>query len=119
MIEYLQILEPILFNPLKHYLPFIKEFTEKNANAFLLNEQDVKEISSLIMSTAMIPENIIEKTGDDLEGARIIATADLIGQMADRAYLEKLIGQVNAHEKVEVLTDANVTGFGANIVFSF
>jgi heterodisulfide reductase subunit A-like polyferredoxin len=29
-----------------------------------------------------------------------------------RAYLEKLIGQVNAHEKVEVLTDANVTGFG-------
>jgi len=29
-----------------------------------------------------------------------------------RAYLEKLIGRVNEHEKIEVLTDARVLGFG-------
>ncbi len=28
------------------------------------------------------------------------------------AYLDKLIGQVNAHERVEVITEARVTGFG-------
>ncbi len=28
------------------------------------------------------------------------------------SYIEKLISEVNAHEKVEVLTDASVTGFG-------
>ncbi len=31
MIADLQIPEPILFNPLKHYLPFIREFTNKNS----------------------------------------------------------------------------------------
>ena len=31
MIDDLQIPEPILFNPLKHYLTFIREFTNKNS----------------------------------------------------------------------------------------
>jgi hypothetical protein len=67
------------------------EFTEKNAGVFQLSDNEVSEISSFIACTGMKSDYISTLTGEDHTGGCILGTADLIGQMSDRAYLEKLL----------------------------
>ena len=67
------------------------EFTEKNYEALNLLPENVSAITSLIECTCLSPDPIDELTGEDLLCGAIIATADIIGQMSDRTYLEKLL----------------------------
>ncbi|HNX22892.1 MAG TPA: hypothetical protein PKG60_02510 [Spirochaetota bacterium] len=67
------------------------EFTEKNAAVFQLSGNEVSEISSLIACTGLKSDYISTLTGEARDGGCILGTADLIGQMSDRAYLEKLL----------------------------
>jgi len=67
------------------------EFTEKNAGFFQLSDSEVSEISSFIACTGMKSDYIATLAGEDHVGGCILGTADLIGQMSDRAYLEKLL----------------------------
>lgn len=67
------------------------EFTEKNSGILNLSGNDVYEISSFIACTGLKTDNIYMLSGEDRIGGNILGTADLIGQMSDRAYLEKLL----------------------------
>jgi len=67
------------------------EFTEKNASVLQLAENDISEISSFIACTGLKSDYISSLSGEELAGGSILGTADLIGQMSDRAYLEKLL----------------------------
>ncbi len=67
------------------------QFTEKNADILQLSESDVSEISSYIACTGIKSDYVSMLTGDIQTGGGILGTADLIGQMSDRAYLEKLL----------------------------
>jgi len=66
-------------------------FTEKNASIFQLSENDILEISSFISCTGLKSDYVSTLTGDAGSAGYILGTADLIGQMSDRAYLEKLL----------------------------
>ncbi len=66
-------------------------FVERNAADFHLSPADVKQICSLIFCTDIRAESHKMLTGEVAEAGAIIGTADLIGQMSDRAYLEKLL----------------------------
>ncbi len=67
------------------------EFTEKNSDILQLSEDQISEISSFIACTGMKTDYISTLSGEALIGGSILGTADLIGQMSDRAYLEKLL----------------------------
>lgn len=67
------------------------EFTEKNAKLFQLSAKETAEISSFIACTGIKSDYICTLNDEDRIGGCILGTADLIGQMSDRAYLEKLL----------------------------
>jgi len=67
------------------------EFTEKNAAILNLSQPDIAEISTFIACTGLKYDYIYNLTGEERIGGSILGTADLIGQMSDRAYLEKLL----------------------------
>jgi hypothetical protein len=67
------------------------EFTEKNAELFQLSPGEIGEISSFISCTGLKSDYISTLNDEDRIGGCILGTADLIGQMSDRAYLEKLL----------------------------
>lgn len=67
------------------------QFTEKNAAILKLSKSDVNEISSYIACTGVKSDYISKLSGETKTGGCILGTADLIGQMSDRAYLEKLL----------------------------
>lgn len=67
------------------------DFTARNARFFRLKKNDVAEISDFIACTGLKSDCISTLSGEDLAGGCILGTADLIGQMSDRAYLEKLL----------------------------
>ncbi len=69
------------------------DFVEKHAADLLLDPQEVSDISDMILCTdllADIPDIKFTSKKVELMG-KILATADLIAQMADRTYLEKLL----------------------------
>jgi len=66
-------------------------FTKKNSETLKLLPEDLPKITSLIECTCITPDPIDKLTGEDLLCGAIIATADIIGQMSDRRYLEKLL----------------------------
>lgn len=66
-------------------------FVEKNAASFHLSAADVREISSLILCTGLKADSHRGLSGDVAEAGAILGTADLLGQMSDRTYLEKLL----------------------------
>lgn len=66
------------------------EFAEKNAEAFKLSRERVDRIISLIECTGLKSDCRVSEDEMALAGS-ILGTADLLGQMADRAYLEKLL----------------------------
>jgi len=67
------------------------EFTERNAKILRLTRNDVSEIRNFIACTGLKSDTVSNLSGDELAGGCILGTADLIGQMSDRAYLEKLL----------------------------
>ena len=67
------------------------EFTEQNAEILQLSDNDISEISSFIACTGIKSDYVSTLSGETRTGGSILATADLIGQMSDRAYLEKLL----------------------------
>jgi len=81
------------------------EFTEKNAEAFKLNPEKVKRISSFIECTGLQSDCRILPDDDKALAGSILGTADLLGQMSDRTYLEKLLFLY--HE----FTEAGLEGF--------
>lgn len=66
-------------------------FVEKNAANFHLATADIREISSLIFCTGLRPDSHRGLSGEVAEAGAILGTADLLGQMSDRTYLEKLL----------------------------
>ena len=56
-----------------------------------LAKDDVRQISAFIRCTGLNVDDIGPLKGDEGEAGAILGTADLLGQMSDRAYLEKLL----------------------------
>lgn len=67
------------------------DFTKKNAERLGISVEQIGEISSFIACTGLNTDFISNLSGDEYVGGSILGTADLIGQMSDRAYLEKLL----------------------------
>ncbi len=68
-------------------------FTEQNRNAFHLSEANARRVGRLISGTDLAL-NFNEIPFEDEQercAAELLASADLLGQMADRTYLEKLL----------------------------
>lgn len=67
------------------------EFTERNAEAFKLNQERKDRIISFIECTGLRFDCRTVADDDKALSCSILGTADLLSQMADRAYLEKLL----------------------------
>jgi hypothetical protein len=69
------------------------DFVEKHAATLLLDNQEAADMRDMILCTDLMADipgiNFTSKKTELL--GKILATADLIAQMADRAYLEKLL----------------------------
>jgi hypothetical protein len=68
-------------------------FAQREAAAFGLNEASAARIAHMILATDLARkwDELVLKDEEERLGAEILAAADLLGQMADRAYLEKLL----------------------------
>jgi len=69
------------------------DFVEKHADTLQLDSQDVKDLRDIILCTELqadIPSIPFSSPKIELIG-KMVATADLIAQMADNTYLEKLL----------------------------
>lgn len=68
------------------------QFVRDEAQAFGLDEARAQRISLLILGTDLArPWPPALASAEELFAAAILASADLLGQMADRAYLERLL----------------------------
>ena len=67
------------------------EFIRNNYKMLKLSPEDIPAISAMIECTSMTADPIDKFSGDELLCGAIMATADIIGQMSDRLYLEKLL----------------------------
>lgn len=69
------------------------QFALKNKETFKLSDFSVNRIARLIAATdlSLDFDSIAFLDDDERFAAKILATADLLGQMADRTYLEKLL----------------------------
>lgn len=69
------------------------EFVQKNAVNFALSKEDVQVISVLISCTGLKSQwdDFSFSNDDEHTAGAMLASADLLGQMSDRAYLEKLL----------------------------
>ena len=85
------------------------EFIKKNHKILNLLEEDIPAIASMIECTSMTSDPIDQLSGEELLSGAIIATADIIGQMSDRMYLEKLLFLY--YEFVEAGIDGYNTAF--------
>lgn len=75
------------------HVMFSMDFVAKHAGVFHLSSQEITDLRDMILCTdllADIPAIDFSRPGIELLG-KILATADLIAQMADRTYLEKLL----------------------------
>ncbi len=77
----------------KYHVDRSIEFLFKNKEFFSIEEDDAQEIKNYISSTGLNVkwETIPFKNQDERIAGGILGTADLLGQMADRKYLEKLL----------------------------
>lgn len=77
----------------KKHVKLSMDFVEKHAATLLLESQEVVDMRDMILCTdlmADIPSINFSSTKIELLG-KMLGTADLIAQMADRTYLEKLL----------------------------
>ncbi|MEJ5284509.1 MAG: HD domain-containing protein [Brevinematales bacterium] len=77
----------------KYHVDRSIEFLFKNKEFFSIEDNDAQEIKNYISSTGLNVkwETIPFKNQDERIAGGILGTADLLGQMADRKYLEKLL----------------------------
>jgi hypothetical protein len=68
-------------------------FARREASAFGLEAESADRVARIILGTDLARnwEELVLKDEEERLGAEILAAADLLGQMADRAYLEKLL----------------------------
>jgi hypothetical protein len=68
-------------------------FLEKNHELFSISSEDVGNISKIILSTGSSEEygQLKFDTPDELTAGKILGSSNLLGQMAQREYLEKLL----------------------------
>lgn len=68
-------------------------FVRKNAYNLTLDDNDVTEIGTIIACTGLKNkwEDIPFTSTDEMKAGAILASADILGQMSDRQYLEKLL----------------------------
>jgi hypothetical protein len=68
-------------------------FTRRQAAAFGIGAESADRIARMILGTDLARpwDKLVFQDESERLGAEILAAADLIGQMADRAYLEKLL----------------------------
>jgi HD domain len=68
-------------------------FARRRALAFGLSDTAAERVARMILATEVSGESVDLAFADEGEhlGAKVLAAADLLGQMADRAYLEKLL----------------------------
>jgi hypothetical protein len=68
-------------------------FARKEASAFGLEAKSADRVVRMILGTDLARnwEELVFEDEEERLGAEILAAADLLGQMADRAYLEKLL----------------------------
>jgi hypothetical protein len=69
------------------------DFVEKHAASLLLESQEVIDLRDMILCTdLMVDITVIDFSSEKIELlGKMLGTADLIAQMADRTYLEKLL----------------------------
>lgn len=84
-------------------------FLESNQHTFRLARNDISTIANLIRCTGLSVEieNIPFSSEEDQYAGCILGTSDILGQMADRAYLEKLIFLYYE------FSEANIQGFSS------
>ena len=85
------------------------EFTKKKYEMLNLSIDNIPAITSYIECTCMTSDSIDNLSEDDFLCGAILATADIIGQMSDRVYLEKLLFLY--YEFVEAGIDGYNTAF--------
>jgi hypothetical protein len=68
-------------------------FVRKNAEQFTLNTDDVLEIGTIIACTGLKNKwgDIPFTSTEEMKAGAVLASADILGQMSDRQYLEKLL----------------------------
>ena len=68
-------------------------FARRHASVFGLSDDEAERVARMILATELAGEWDKLPFTDEGErlGAEVLASADLLGQMADRAYLEKLL----------------------------
>jgi hypothetical protein len=68
-------------------------FIAKNAGAFELDARETEKISAFVSCTGLKSkwESLHFENDDAVKAGAILGSADLLGQMSDRAYLEKLL----------------------------
>ena len=80
------------------------DFVEKHADTLGLESQEVKDIRDLILCTDLLADiPSIEFSSPEIELlGKMVATADLLAQMADRTYLEKLLFLYHEFREAEI-----------------
>jgi hypothetical protein len=89
------------------------DFVEKHAAALLLRDQEIKDLRDMIMGTDLmvdIAKINFSSSKTELLG-KILGTADLIAQMADRTYLEKLLFLFHEFREAEMGSFRNEVDF--------
>lgn len=69
------------------------DFARREAAAFGLGDAEAESVARMILGTDIAKDwkKLVFKGEEERLGAEILASADLLGQMSDRAYLEKLL----------------------------
>lgn len=89
------------------------DFVEKHAETFHLESQEVADLRDMILCTdlmADIPSITFSSEKIELLG-KLLGTADLIAQMADRTYLEKLLFLYHEFREAEIGNYKNEVDF--------
>ncbi len=81
------------------------EFVAKNSEKYMIDADRLKNISDFIEFTGLRSDGLAVDEDEKALAGSILGTSDLLGQMSDRAYLEKLLFLY--HE----FTEAGLEGF--------
>lgn len=80
------------------------DFIRRHGSYMGLSNSDIKNCCSMINATSLaIPFDSIDFASEEIKLlAKVVASADLLGQMADRLYLEKLLCLFNEFEEAGI-----------------
>jgi len=89
------------------------DFVEKHAALLLLNSQEVTDLQDMILCTDLMADlSAISFSTQKIEIlGKILGTADLIAQMADRTYLEKLLFLYHEFREAKIGDSKNEVDF--------